>query len=108
MVAQLHNFKLQMQPQAVTISDISLSKVTSQKIFVSADLDPDIDPVQEIAQVFSKSSNVDPHISRLRTQTQFVTPLSFDIEPDTTKPTSRKIFVSADLAPDIYPVQGIA
>ena len=41
-------FDLQMQPQAVSGSDISLSKVTSQKIFVSSNLDPDIDPIQGI------------------------------------------------------------
>ena len=48
MVTQFQNFKLQMQPQEVPVSDISLSKVTSQKIFVSADMDPDLDPVQAI------------------------------------------------------------
>ena len=31
---------------------------------------------------------------------QFVTPLSCDIEPDITNPTSRKIVVSSDLDPD--------
>ena len=31
---------------------------------------------------------------------QFFTPLSYDLEPDITKPTSRKIVVSSDLAPD--------
>ena len=40
---------LQMQPQAVPVSYLSLSKVTSQKIFVSSDMAPDIDPVQGIA-----------------------------------------------------------
>ena len=49
MVAQLQNFNLQTKHQAVPVSDISLSKVTSQKIFVSYDLAPDLDPVQKIA-----------------------------------------------------------
>ena len=48
MVAQLHeqnqrmlqNSKLQMQSQAVPVSDISLSKVTSQKILASAETKP--------------------------------------------------------------------
>ena len=44
----LQHFKLQMQPQAVPVSDLSLSKVTYQNILVSADLDHDIDPVQAI------------------------------------------------------------
>ena len=43
MVAQHQSFKLQMQPQAVSGYDISLSKVTFQSIFVSADVDPDLD-----------------------------------------------------------------
>ena len=75
----LQYFKLQMQPQAVTVSDFSISKVTYQKILVSADLDLDLDPVQEIARVFSEPSNHEPHTSRLRTQTRFFTPLSCDL-----------------------------
>ena len=43
MVAQHQHFKLQMQPQAVSGYDLSLSKVTFQSIFVSADLAPDLD-----------------------------------------------------------------
>ena len=116
MVAQLHelnqkrvqNSKLQMQLQAVPVSDFSLSKVTYQNILVSDDLYPDLGPVQTIARVFSEPSNHDPHTSRLQTQTRFLTSLSCDIEPDITKPTSRKIVVSSDLAPDLGPVQGIA
>ena len=100
MADQLENFKLQMQPQAVPVSDLSLVKVTSQEIFVSADMDPDLYPVQEIAQVFSETSNHDPHTSRLRTQTRFFTPLSCDIGPEITNPTSSKIVASSDLAPD--------
>ena len=97
-----------MQLQAVPVSDLSLSKVTSQNIFVSADIAPDLDHVQAIARVFSKSSNIDPHTSCLRNQTLFVTPLSCDIKPDITKPTPQKIFVSADLDPDLDPVQKIS
>ena len=75
-----------------------ITKPTSRKIFVSAYLDPDLDPDQTITRVFSKPSNHDPHTSRLQT---FVTPLSCDLEPDITKPTSRKIVVSSDLGPDM-------
>ena len=82
-------------------------KVTSQNIFVQADLAPDLDPVQEISRVFRKSSNLDPHISLLRTQTRFVTILSCDLKPDITKPASSKIVVSADLYPDLDPIHGI-
>ena len=85
-----------------------ITNPTSRKIVVSDDLDPDLDPVQEITWVFSETSNHNLHTSRLRTQTRLVTPLSCDIEPDITKPTSRKIIVSADLYTDIDPVQAIA
>ena len=43
------DLELQMQPQEEPVSDISLAKVTTVKIFVSTDLDPNIDPVQAIA-----------------------------------------------------------
>ena len=56
-----------MQPQAMPVSDFSLAKVTTKKIFVSTDLDPDLDPVQAIARVFSETSNHDPHTLHLRT-----------------------------------------
>ena len=87
---------------------LHLNKVTSQKIFISADLAPDFDPVQGIDRVFSESSNLDPHTSHLRNQTRFITPLSCDLETDIIKPTSRKIFVSDDLSPDLAPVHVIA
>ena len=82
------------------VSDLSLAKVTTDHNFVSADLDPDLDPAQEIAQVFSETSNHDPHTARLQTQTWFVTPLSCDLETEITNPTSSKIVVSSDLGPD--------
>ena len=100
-VAQLQNFKLQIQLQVVPLSDLYFPKVTSQNIFVSSDISPHLDTVQGIARVFSKTSNLDPHTSRLWYQTQFVTPLSCDIEPDIAKLTSRYIVVSADLDPDL-------
>ena len=102
----LQDFKLQMQPQAVPVSDSSiLTKPTSRKIVISSDLAPDssagLDYDGVISQGFRGTSNHDPHISRLWTQTRFFTHLSCDIEPDITKPTSRKIFVSSDLALDL-------
>ena len=93
----LADLELQMQPQEMPVSYLSLAKVNTENIFVSTDLDPDLDPVQAIARVFSETSNHDPHTSHLRTQTQFFTPLSCDLETEITKPTSRNIFVSADL-----------
>ena len=65
MVDQLQNFKLQMQPQAVPVSDLSLSKVTPQNIFVSDDLNPDLDPVQAIDQVYSEKSKSYSHPSNV-------------------------------------------
>ena len=45
-----------MQPQVLSGSDISISKATSWKIFISADMAPDLsasrDTFQGIAQVF--------------------------------------------------------
>ena len=99
------NSKLQMQPQEVYGSDLSLSKATSCNIVFSADLAPDlsacIDTVQGIARVFCETSNIGPHTSNLWNKLGFLTSLSCDIEPDITKPTSNKIFVSADLDPDL-------
>ena len=118
MAAQHQNFNLQMQPQAVNKynvsiykvapqhqavpgSDLSLSKVNYQNILVSRDLDPDLYPAQVIDWVFDETSNLDPHTSWLQTQTRLATPLSCDLETKITKPTSRKIYVSSDLGPDI-------
>ena len=60
---------LQMQPQEVYGSDLSLSKATSCNIFFSADLSSDlsagIDTVQGIARVFCETSNIGPHTSNL-------------------------------------------
>ena len=63
-------------------------------------MDPDLDPVQAIARVFSEPSNHDPQTSRLRNQTMFFTHLRCDLEPDITKPASSNIVVSSDLDPD--------
>ena len=101
MVAQNQNVKLQMQHQAVFGSGLSLSKVTSQNIFVSDYLDPDIYSIQGNDQFFSKPSNIDPHISCLRSYSQLVTPLSCNLETDNTKPNFKKIFVSNFMAPDL-------
>ena len=69
MIALHQNSKLQMQPKAVSGSDISLSKATPRNIFVSTDLAPDISagiyPIQGIARVFRELSNLDPHTSHL-------------------------------------------
>ena len=104
MVAQHQNFKLQMEPRAVSGSNIYLSKVTSH-IFFSADMDPDLLAgfynFQGIGQVFFEPSNIDHHTSRLRTQTRFITSLSCDLKPDINKPISREILVSYDLALDM-------
>ena len=64
-VAKFQNFKLQMK---YMVNILDLHKVVSQNIFVSDDLNPDLDPVQAIAPVFSKKF-------------KFFTPLQCDIEP---------------------------
>ena len=74
-VAKIQNFKLQMKSM-VYILDL-----------VSDDLNPDLDPVQAIAPVFSENS-------------KFFTPLQFDLEPEINKPTSKKIVVYSNLSPD--------
>ena len=65
MVAQHENIKLQMQPQAVTGSDLFLYKISPHKMFVSADLYPYINLMQVINQVLSEIYNLDPLTSRL-------------------------------------------
>ena len=53
MVDQLQIFKLQMKPQAMPVSDLSLAKVATKKILVSADLElqmqPQAVPVSDIS-----------------------------------------------------------
>ena len=48
-VAKLQNVKLQIQSM---VNLLDLNKVTYHKIFVSDDLNPDLDPVQAISPVF--------------------------------------------------------
>ena len=60
--------------------------LTSREIVALSDLAPDIDPVQAIAPVFSKTS-------------RFFTPLQCDLEPEINKSTSRNIDVSSNLSP---------
>ena len=83
-VAKRQNVRLEMK---YMVNLLDLNKGTSQKIVVSDDLNPDLDPVQAIARVFSETS-------------KFFTPLQCDLEPEINKPTSRKIFVSSNLSPD--------
>ena len=83
-VAKLQNVKLQMK---YIVNILDLHKVTSKNIFVSDDLNPDLDPVQAIAPVFSENS-------------KFFTPLQRDIEPGINKPNSKKIVISSNLLPD--------
>ena len=55
-ITQHQTFELQMKPQTLFGSDLSLSKDDSLNIFVSTDTSPDfssgLDPVQGISQVF--------------------------------------------------------
>ena len=62
---------------------------------------PYLGPDQVIAQVFNGNSNLDTRTPRLLTQTRFITPLSCDLKPEISKPTSSKIVVSDYLAPDM-------
>ena len=100
MVDQLQMFKLQMQPQAMPVSDFSLAKVTTKKIFVSADLaiqmQPQAVPVSDLslAKVNTKKIFVSADLE-IQMQPQAV-PVS-DIS--LAKVTTEKIFVSADLDP---------
>ena len=90
---------------------LDLNKVTSQNIFVSDDLNPDLDPIQAIAPVFSKTSDLFTLLQCLcgleqRFQQIFV---SSNLTPDPSADiTSREIVVSSDLDPDLDPVQAIA
>ena len=93
-----------MQPQAVLVSGLSLSKVTSQKIFGNIISKSETSCLQNLTQVIKVASCQQLNISKsetpcLQTQTWFTTPLSCDLEPGITKPTSRNIFVSAETKP---------
>ena len=87
----------QMQIQAVSGSDISLSMDTPQKNFVLTDMSPDlsagIKSGRVIAQVFCEPSKLDSHTSHLQNQMRFVIVLIFDFKPVITKPTFRKSWI---------------
>ena len=100
MIAKHQIFKLQIQIQVVSGSDISISKSDCVNI--------GFNPLKVTTDVYS---NHDAHKSHLRNQTQFLTSLNCDLESNITMPTSRNMFVSADLATGISagldPVRGI-
>ena len=73
------NVNLQMQSM---VNILDLNKVTSQNIFVSDDLNPDLDPVQAISPVFNETS-------------KFFTTLQCDLEHK-----FQHIVVSSNLSPD--------
>ena len=96
-----HNFlKLQMQPQAVSVYDLSLSKATCVNLGINY-----------LKVTTYVPSGIDTQTSRLQTQTHFVTYLSCDHETEITMPKYRDIVVSDGLAPylsaGIDPVQEI-
>ena len=68
MIDQYQIYKLQMQPQAVYGSDISLSKATSVNIGLNI-----------LKFHIYVTSDLDPRASRLQTQKRFVTSLSCDL-----------------------------
>ena len=82
--AKLQNVKLEMQSM---VNLFYLNKVPSQKNVFTDDLNPDFDPVETIARVFSETS-------------KFFTTPQCDVEPEINNPTSRKIVVSSNLSPD--------
>ena len=77
-----------MQPQAVSGSDLSLSK----DFFFNLGFNT-------LKVNIYLPSGIYPHRSRLQTQTRFLKSLSCDLEPDTTMPTYRNIFVLSYLDP---------
>ena len=108
-VPKLQNFKLQMQYMVnlLTLSDSSLSNITSQKIFVSDDMNPDLDPVQEIARVSREASEFFTTIQCLCDLDPMFVSSNLPSDPSADL-ASREIVVSSDLAPDLDPVQAIA
>ena len=99
MISQHQFFNPQMKSQAVSGSDISISKANSVNICLNT-----------LKVTTDVPSDIDHHTSCLITQNQFVTSLSCDLEPDTTMTISWKIFISADLDPylseGLYPDHG--
>ena len=102
--ATLRNFKLQIQPQAVLVYNLSiLNKPKSRKTFASFDLAPDpsagLDSGGIIAQGFrGPSEHQRDHTMhqdfKLKMQSQAVPVSNLSI---LTKPTSRKTVASSDL-----------
>ena len=90
MINQHQISKFKMQPQAVYGSDISLSKATCANLGLNILKVPTYVP-----------SDIYPCKSRRQTQTWFIISLSCDLEPEITIPKFRKIFILADLDPDL-------
>ena len=91
MFSQHHLFKLQIQPWAVSGSDLSLSKATCVTLGLNT---PEV--------TIDVTSAIDPHTSCLQTHIWFVTPLNCDLRPDIIMPTYWNIILSADMAPDMF------
>ena len=103
----IRSFKLQIQPQAVPVSDISiLTKPTFRKIVVSSDLDPDtsagLNSEEVIAQVFRGPSNHQQDQTMLRNFKLQMKPQAVPVSDFSilTQPKSRKTVASSDLYPD--------
>ena len=105
-VAKIQNVMLQMQ---YIVNLLYLNKVTSQNIFVSDYLNPDLYPVQEIAPVFSKNSKFFTSLQcELEHRSQQIVVYSNLPPYPSADLSSKKIVVSSDLVPDLDPVQAIA
>ena len=87
MLAQHQTYKLQIQPQTVSGSYLSLFKAPCFTLGINT-----------LRVTKCVPSNIDPHSSRLLTQKWFVTFLICDLELNIIMPTYRKIYMLDDLA----------
>ena len=93
------------------LQDVKLDVQSMVNIYVSDDLNPDLDPIQVIDPVFSKPSEFFTPLQCLCDIEQIFQQIfvSSNLPPDpSANLASREIVVSSDLAPDLYPVQAIA
>ena len=104
-VTQHQNFNLQMEPQALSGSDISLYKVNYLQIYVSYDIDPEqLYGVYYVSRTYLEFSmkflilTLTHIVFELRRSSSHPSVVTYSLTPPSLPPV--ECFVSADLAPD--------
>ena len=87
-------YKLQIQPQAVSCSALSLVKENCFNFGLY--------PINITTVV---SSDIDPDTSCIKNKIRFFTLIFFNFEPDINITTTQKIIISYDLNPDLFKLE---